>query len=177
MAVWFIHSITPDHHAKTPPVLRILAVRYIGGLEAKLAVWRPFFMKKLPKNLKKELIFTKDPSGATIVTVDVSKHLKELKEASLTRTRNRQLQKKYGLSLDNYNELFIQQGGKCAICGKLQSEFNYPFHVDHDHLTGQVRGLLCAGCNTGLGQFEKLHKEMQNYLAKNRGSEYNTYNI
>ena len=134
-------------------------------------------MKKLPKNLRKELIFTKDPSGATIVTVDVSKHLKELKEASLARTRNRQLQNKYGISLGDYNELFIQQGGKCGICGKLQSEFEYPFYVDHDHKTGQVRGLLCCGCNTGLGHFEKLHKEMQDYLAKNRGWVYNEYNI
>ena len=134
-------------------------------------------MKRLPKNLKKELIFTKDLSGAMIVTVDVSKHLKELKEVSLARTRNRQLQKAYGISLDDYNELFIQQGGKCAICGKLQSEFDYPFYVDHDHQTDQVRGLLCCGCNTGLGHFEKLHKEMQDYLTKHGGSDYNTYNI
>ena len=126
-------------------------------------------MKRLPKNPRKKLIFTKDPSGATIATVDASEHLRELKEASLARTRNRQLQKAYGISLDDYNELFIQQGGKCAICGKLQSEFDYPFHVDHDHKTGKVRGLLCSGCNTGLGHFEKLHKEMQDYLTKYEG--------
>ena len=127
-------------------------------------------MKRLPKNLRKELIFTRDPSGAMIATVDASKHLKELKEASLARTRNSQLQKAYGISLDDYNELFIQQSGKCAICRRLQSEFNYPFYVDHDHQTGKVRGLLCCGCNTGLGHFEKLHKEMQTYLdASQRG--------
>ena len=71
----------------------------------------------------------------------------------------------HGISNDTYNEMFINQKGKCAICGKLQSEFNYPLFVDHDHKTGKVRGLLCAGCNTGLGFFEKLHKEMQAYLA------------
>ena len=122
-------------------------------------------MKKLPKNLRKELIFTRNPSGAMIATVDASKHLKELKEVSLARTRNRQLQKAYGISLDDYNKLFAQQSGKCAICRKPQSEFNYPLHVDHDHQTRKVRGLLCCGCNTGLGHFEKFYKEMQAYLA------------
>ena len=126
-------------------------------------------MKRFPKNLKKKLIFTRDPSGAMIATVDASEHLKELKEASLARTRNRQLQNTYGISLDDYNKLFAQQGGKCAICEKPQSEFNYPFYVDHNHQTGKVRGLLCCGCNTGLGHFEKLHKKMRDYLIKYDG--------
>lgn len=116
--------------------------------------------------LKKELIFTKDSSGATVATVDVSKHIEEIEKAFQTRTRNRQLQNTYGISLGDYNELLAQQSEKCAICGKHQSEFDYPLHVDHNHQTGKVRGLLCVGCNTGLGHFEKLHKEMQNYLAK-----------
>jgi len=125
-------------------------------------------MKKLPKNLKKELIFSRDSSGAMIATVDASKHLAELKETSLKRIRNRQLQNTYGISLDDYNELLALQSGKCAICGKHQSKFSYPLHVDHDHKTGKVRGLLCSGCNGGLGHFEKLHKEMQDYLEAHK---------
>jgi len=100
--------------------------------------------------------------------------IRELKEETRKRiqtieSRIRNLKNNYGITVEYYKELFIQQGGECAICRKPQSEFNYPLHVDHDHQTGKVRGLLCSGCNTGLGHFEKLHKEMRDYLTKHKG--------
>ena len=52
----------------------------------------------------------------------------------------------------NYNNLYKLQQGKCAICGRHQSEFKNALHVDHDHKTGIVRGLLCAKCNTMIGR-------------------------
>lgn len=55
----------------------------------------------------------------------------------------------YGITIHDYGAMFQQQGGCCAICGKHASL--YQLHVDHDHATGKVRGLLCVGCNTGLG--------------------------
>ena len=101
-----------------------------------------------------------------IATVDASKHIEEFKESSRKRSRNTQLKNTYGISLDDYNALLAHQDGKCAICGKHQTEFDYPLHVDHDHQTGQVRGLLCCGCNTGLGQYEKHKNAMADYLAQ-----------
>lgn len=60
----------------------------------------------------------------------------------------------YGLSLKEYDLLLEQQEGKCAICGtddpKGQSKAGR-FYVDHNHTTGEVRGLLCNDCNTGIG--------------------------
>lgn len=44
--------------------------------------------------------------------------------------------------------MLAEQGGRCAVCAERPAE-----HVDHDHVTGKVRGLLCFNCNGGLGQF------------------------
>lgn len=71
-----------------------------------------------------------------------------------TRVRNRLLKSKFGITIEQFNEMFKQQEGNCAICGKHQSEEYRAFNVDHNHETGQVRGLLCNNCNTGLGRFE-----------------------
>jgi hypothetical protein len=61
--------------------------------------------------------------------------------------------RKYGISLEDYNNIFNKQNGKCAICrGKCSS--GRRLAVDHDHKTGIVRGLLCGHCNQAIG---KLH--------------------
>jgi hypothetical protein len=59
--------------------------------------------------------------------------------------------RRYGITLETYNVLFAKQEGKCAICERHQSECKRAFAVDHDHDTGEVRGLLCSNCNTALG--------------------------
>src|SRR5439155_26329707 len=64
------------------------------------------------------------------------------------------LKRKFGLSLDQYDELLAHQGGKCAICSDPPEE-GKAYHIDHDHETGEVRGLLCVRCNNGLGQFKE----------------------
>jgi hypothetical protein len=61
------------------------------------------------------------------------------------------LKRNYGITIDDYNEMFQEQGGRCAICGKHQSEFKNRLYVDHNHSTGTVRGLLCQKCNTAIG--------------------------
>jgi len=64
------------------------------------------------------------------------------------------LKQKYGLTLDDYDKLVEKQEGKCAICGTDQPNCHHKrFVVDHNHNTGEVRGLLCSTCNTGLGNF------------------------
>ena len=65
--------------------------------------------------------------------------------------KHRSLQRNYGITLDDYNRMFIEQGGRCAICGVHQSKLNKSLNVDHNHETGVVRGLLCHHCNTALG--------------------------
>jgi len=61
------------------------------------------------------------------------------------------LEKKYGITPEQYIELFNKQEGKCIICNKHQIEFKKALGVDHDHKTGKIRGLLCNDCNLGIG--------------------------
>jgi len=72
--------------------------------------------------------------------------------------------------------LFIEQEGVCAICGKTQNQKGlngepYKLHMDHNHTTGEVRGLLCQTCNTGLGYLEKksFAVRAQEYLEEHHG--------
>ena len=55
---------------------------------------------------------------------------------------------RYGIGLGDLNKMMESQQGKCAICKEPLS-----LKVDHNHKTGKVRGLLCNGCNRGLGFF------------------------
>ncbi len=67
--------------------------------------------------------------------------------------REAEVERLYGLSPDAYEALYQEQGKACAICG-MPSPKN-PLHVDHDHATGQVRGLLCSRCNTLIGHAQE----------------------
>ena len=61
------------------------------------------------------------------------------------------IQSKYGITVEQYNQMFQDQLGCCAICKIHQSELKRKLNVDHDHITGRVRGLLCTQCNRGIG--------------------------
>ena len=63
------------------------------------------------------------------------------------------LMRQYGIDVPEWNELFASQGGCCAICGTQQPIGRANWHTDHDHKTGAVRGILCRGCNHGVGNF------------------------
>ena len=71
------------------------------------------------------------------------------KEAMARASRKHLLKKKYGLTLEAFDQLVADQRGACAICQQPQE--GKPMHVDHCHATGVVRGLLCSPCNTALG--------------------------
>lgn len=83
--------------------------------------------------------------------------------------RLRDILRRYDITEKQYNELFKFQKGKCAICGTHQKNLNRKLGVDHDHITGEVRGLLCSACNTGLGLFKddfELLEIASDYLQK-----------
>lgn len=66
-------------------------------------------------------------------------------------SRQRARLRQYGLTEAAFTTMLEEQGRRCAICRTGIDAKNC--HIDHDHATGVVRGLLCFGCNTGLGSF------------------------
>lgn len=67
------------------------------------------------------------------------------------RQRNARFLRIYGITLDEYQRLYAEQGGVCARCGGGAGS-KLRLAVDHCHQTGRVRGLLCGPCNTYLGR-------------------------
>jgi hypothetical protein len=66
--------------------------------------------------------------------------------------REYRLKKAYGIDRNEYLSLLQSQGGKCPICGNsTPGGKGQTFVVDHDHKTGNIRGLLCHKCNTAIG--------------------------
>ena len=80
--------------------------------------------------------------------------------------RKSHLKFKYGITPEEYDNLFSMQKGCCAICSKHQSLFVRRLATDHNHKTGKVRGLLCHQCNIRLGMLEDslFVVNAQNYL-------------
>lgn len=80
----------------------------------------------------------------------------------------------YKITPQDYEKMFANQGGCCAICCTDRPGGRHgQLHVDHDHVTGIVRGLLCNRCNIGLGRFgDNLAGLMQavNYLRRAAGA-------
>jgi hypothetical protein len=69
--------------------------------------------------------------------------------------RSKHLEYKYGLTIEDYEQMLVDQEHKCAICG-IEEKYaeNARLCVDHDHTTGEVRALLCKKCNQAIGLFQ-----------------------
>lgn len=84
--------------------------------------------------------------------------------------KNTQLKATYGITLLQYEALLITQNGCCAICDRLAQEFKKGLHLDHNHATGKIRGLICPDCSTRLvaalesPPLEKAKEYLSRYL-------------
>ena len=87
------------------------------------------------------------------------------KEKILEQSRWRIIKSKYGLTKEEWMDIFNSQGGACALCNTHQSEFNKSLCTDHDHETGKVRGLLCIMCNTALAQLGDSKESIKKVLG------------
>lgn len=84
--------------------------------------------------------------------------------------RFKQIEYKYKITKETYEYLIESQESKCAICNKpLESENSKNIHVDHNHINGEIRGILCHNCNALLGMAKedtKILTSAINYLDK-----------
>jgi hypothetical protein len=80
------------------------------------------------------------------------KRREENREALREKDRTRWLNAKYGLTPEGFDQLLAEQHGACAVCGRKMGQ---DLHVDHDHKTNEVRGLLCGSCNRGIGLLQE----------------------
>lgn len=81
------------------------------------------------------------------------------KDYSARASWNTKLKQKYGIDAAQYDLMLAKQNGVCAICKNVERSSMFgnrvKLAVDHCHKTGKVRGLLCSGCNTGIGHFNE----------------------
>lgn len=83
------------------------------------------------------------------------------KETYSNKRKAQIIQYKYGLTIEQYTALYNKQNGTCAIC---HTPLIKP-HIDHDHTTGIVRGLLCLHCNLVLGHAKDSTKTLESAIA------------
>ena len=104
-------------------------------------------------------------------------------EKYAVKNRETGLRRNYGLTLEQYAEMFAAQDGLCALCGQKETKphrskygLSYHLSVDHDHQTGEVRALLCNQCNRAIGLFddspellERAKKYLEGFKAMHKG--------
>ena len=83
--------------------------------------------------------------------------------------KNSALKRKYGITLIEYHKMLEEQKGVCKICGKPSTAKDRyggvkKLHVDHNHKTGEIRGLLCVKCNQAIGLFGESKEVLQNAI-------------
>ena len=80
--------------------------------------------------------------------------------------RDYDLNRNYGINHEIYLKMLNEQHGCCKICGVTEEDASGKrLHVDHNHATGQVRGLLCTRCNTAIGKFKDDPEIIRNAIA------------
>lgn len=125
---------------------QIYNINYRNANKEKLALYRKVNEERIKAQDKLYNLANKDKRKA-------------YRDTNKQNLKNKYYQREYGITLEDYNEMFEEQGGKCKICNIHQLELPKALAVDHCHETTKVRGLLCMNCNILLGK-AKDNKEL-----------------
>lgn len=91
----------------------------------------------------------------------------EQRRKSRDSSKRSKLKRQYGLTEEDLKDILEKQDGACAICGGPPGKQG--FHIDHNHDTGKVRGLLCGVCNTSLGGFRDSTQVLESAILYLKG--------
>ena len=131
---------------------------------------KEYYQKNKEKNLKQSKDYTKSHKDFFINYAkkyykDNYEHFKLYRKEYYIKNEDKlrdiRFKKTYGITLKEYNDLFLKQNGKCLICEKHQDEFDKSLFIDHDHKNGNIRGLLCYRCNLGISLFNDDKKLLE----------------
>ena len=140
---------------------------------------RLYFRDKNPSNLKwSNLALNRGIKGYDSGTPEGrSAYGKAWRAANVSKAKDYDLKKKFGISIRQYEDMFLAQHGKCAICDQRETSKRngnkMSLCVDHNHKTGAIRALLCRGCNQGIGNFlenPELLKKAISYIEQHNES-------
>ncbi len=104
-------------------------------------------------------------------TTERKQAMKEYYANNKDKSKNRMLIRNYGISLEDYNKMLFEQNGNCYIGEKHYTEQKKSLSVDHCHITGNIRKLLCSNCNTSLGLLKEdidRVKKLIEYIEENK---------
>jgi Recombination endonuclease VII len=103
-------------------------------------------------NAEREIARVKQWQQANPERVRAVQRKRRMRPNSKLADRASHLKRKYGMTLKQYEEMLEAQEGGCAICGRPPRP-DVALHIDHEHTSGRIRGLLCFSCNAALGYF------------------------
>lgn len=129
-------------------------------LEEKRARAKEYYRRNREKILEKA---RKRWSTHTAIRRSKSRLYKRKRRQAISDIERKSNLRRYGLTVERYNEILSKQGGVCAICQELPTG-GERLCVDHSHTTKKVRGLLCRHCNTGIGMLKDSHTIIKNSL-------------
>ncbi len=114
-------------------------------------------------------LYRKMPNGVYVCLGCKRENAQKYRRKDIKKHNLKNRVKRYGMNIEDYNEMRNKQNGCCAIC-KSQIVLETS-RIDHDHRTGKVRGLLCVSCNTGIGLLKDSPQIMKNAISYLRGNE------
>lgn len=95
---------------------------------------------------------------------------REYTKRTVAQRRNKRLEDMYGITAAEYDAMAAAQDGCCAICSGEPLGRGNRLHIDHDHASGKIRGLLCTRCNTAIGHLQDspdICRAAAEYLEQN----------